>query len=345
MPAHVGRREAFMHGTRTKLIATLAVVAVLIGTVAGGRHLIAGSSSPTARSDAAVRPGSAPTPGNVSLGSVAAGAAQKSRAPSNRTDLAPPAATSASPKTSTGSGLPTVPVVATPAQVVHTATIALRVGKGKLNATLQAVARLAGTDGGYVDSSSLSGGTVQRSPIAGTIVIRVLDSDFADAITTVAGLGTVNDQRIKGKDVTVQIAQNGASIAVLGDEVALLEKKLAQATDINTFLQIQQQLFPVEAQLQKLQAAQAVLENSAALATVTVHLSAPGAPVAPPHSAKPNANAATMAWRYLRHNSLAVLDGLAVAGGWALPVVVLLALVGFAALRIARRRRQAVNPA
>jgi cytochrome c-type biogenesis protein CcmH/NrfF len=42
---------------------------------------------------------------------------------------------------------------------------------------------------------------------------------------------------------------------------------------------------------------------------------------------------------------LAVLDGLAVGLGWALPVLVLLALVGLAALWVVRRRRHVVTPA
>jgi hypothetical protein len=155
----------------------------------------------------------------------------------------------------------------------------------------------------------------------------------------------VDSQQIQGKDVTIEVAQNAASIAVLQDEVALLEKKLGQATDIGTFLQIQSQLFPVVQQLQRLQAAQAVLENSAALATITVGLTAPGAPVAPAPVTRPAAAAATVGWRYLRHNTLAVLDGLAVAGGWALPLLILLTLVGVPALRIVRRRRQAITPA
>ncbi|HXQ60057.1 MAG TPA: DUF4349 domain-containing protein, partial [Acidimicrobiales bacterium] len=192
---------------------------------------------------------------------------------------------------------------------------------------------------------SLSGGTAQRSPTSGTIVFRVLDSDFADALSHVSGLGTVHSQQIEGKDVTVKVAQKAASIAVLGDEVALLEKKLGEASDIGTFLQIQSQLFPVVQQLQQLQAAQAVLENSAALATVTVNLTAPGAPLAPAPVVRGGADAATVGWRYLRHNTLAVLDGLAVAGGWALPLMVLLALVAVPTLRIVRRRRHAVTPA
>jgi hypothetical protein len=131
----------------------------------------------------------------------------------------------------------------------------------------------------------------------------------------------------------------------LQDEVSLLETKLSQATDLGTFLQIESQLVAVEQQLRQLQSAEDVLENSAALATITVNLTAPGAPVVPVPTPRPNADAATMAWRYLRHNSLAVLDGLAVAGGWALPVLIPSALVGLIVLRVIRRRRHVVTPA
>jgi hypothetical protein len=229
--------------------------------------------------------------------------------------------------------------------VVHTATVQMRVGKGKLASVLQALTVLAGTDGGYVDSSSVSGGTAQRSPVAATITFRVLDSNFADAIAKVSSLGTVEDQKLNGKDVTAQVAENAASITVLQDEVTLLEKKLAETTDTGTFLQIQDQLLPVQQQLQRLQAAEAVLENSADLATVTVGLTAPGAPIVSTPRPRPSANAATTAWRYLRHNSLAVLDGLAVGVGWALPVLVVMALVGSIALWVIRRRRNVITPA
>jgi hypothetical protein len=230
-------------------------------------------------------------------------------------------------------------------QVVHTATIDMRVGKGRLNPVLRSLAALAGTDGGYVGSSSMSGGTVRRSPVAGTVVFRVPDVDYDSAIAQVGDLGTVEDQSSRGRDVTVQSAQNAASIAVLQDEAALLGKKLAEATDTATFLQIESQFVPVEQQLQQLQSAQSVLQNSAALATITVNVTAPGAPVQAPPVPRATTAAATVAWRYLRHNSLAVLDGLAVALGWALPVLVLLALLGSIALRVVRRRRHAVTPA
>jgi hypothetical protein len=230
-------------------------------------------------------------------------------------------------------------------QIVRTAAIDLRVGKDDLSSALTEIATLASTDGGYVESSSMGGGTARTSPVSGTMVIHVLDSDFSDAMTALSGYGKVTNQQIQGKDVTNQVSSNAATIQILQDEVTLLQGKLAQATDINTFLEIQNQLFPVEQQLQQLQNQQTVLENSAALATITANLSAPGAPLVSTPAPRPNANSATTAWRYLRHNSLAVLDGLAVGGGWALPVLVLLGLVWLAGTRILRRRRHAINPA
>ena len=238
-----------------------------------------------------------------------------------------------------------MPVFAIAPQIVRTATINLRVEKNMLSSTLTSIANLAATDGGYVESSSMGGGTARTAPVTGSIVVHILDADFSQAMATLSGYGKVTNQVIQGKDVTNQVSTNAASIAILQDEVNLLQGKLAQATDINTFLQIQNQLFPVEEQLQQLQNQQAVLENSAALATITMNLSAPGAPLVTSPPVRPNANAATVAWRYLRHNSLAVLDGLAVGGGWALPVLVLLSLIWLAGTRIVRRRRHAINPA
>jgi hypothetical protein len=238
--------------------------------------------------------------------------------------------------------VPTFPIAP---QIVRTASIDLRIGKDGLGSILTDITGLAATDGGYVESSSMGGGTARSDPVSGSIVIHVLDADFSDAMATLSGYGKVTNQQIQGKDVTDEVAANAATLQVLQSEVNLLQGKLAQATDINTFLQIQNQLFPAEQQLQQLQNQQAVLENSAALATITTNLSAPGAPIATAPVPRPTANSATVAWRYLRHNSLAVLDGLAVGGGWALPVLVLLALVWLGGTRIARRRRHAVNPA
>jgi hypothetical protein len=348
-------READMYGMKTRLIVTLAVIVVLIGGVAAGRHLLHnGGASPSSSASGPVSSNGS-TSGAPTL--APAGAAEKRSAlragPANVPTGSPVHAANGSAATGTasngsngGSGaLADVPEFPVTPQVVHTATVDVRVGHGKLSSAVQAVTELAELDGGYVDNSTLSGGTARRAPSAAAITFRVPDTDFAAAIAKVSSLGKVNAQRLSGKDVTVTVAKNAASIAVLQDEVNLLQKKLAQATDINTFLQIEGQLFPVEQQLQGLQSSQAVLENSAALATVTVHLTAPGALLVTRPTPKPAGDAATVAWHYLRHNTLAVLDGLAVALGWALPVLILLSLLGLVVLWVVRRRRHLMTPA
>jgi len=338
-------------------IAIAVAAVVVLGAGAGlGRHLLGRSADSSSSSTS----GSGSSPSSTTR--------TRSSAATNHQGLAAPPAfpisgtkgstgatgatgstgstpTTASQTPATGGALPSVPVFAITPQIVRTATIDLRVGKNTLSSTLTDIAELAATDGGYVESSSMGGGTARSSPVSGDIVVHVLDADFSQAMSTLSGYGKVTNQQFEGKDVTNQVSENAATLQVLQEEVNLLQGKLAQATDINTFLQIQNQLFPVEQQLQQLQNQQSILENSAAYATITANLSAPGAPVAPTPKARTNANAATVAWRYFRHNSLAVLDGLVVGGSWALPVLALLALVWLAGTRIVRRRRHAVNPA
>jgi len=343
--------------TPRKVIVTVVAVVVLVTGAAVGRHLIAGSAASLTKSSApAESPGqlggqvararSGSTGAHSGLAAIPTTTSAAAGLPTSAASASGPAGAPAVPPSPTNGGaLPTVPVFPITPQIVRTATLDLGVGKNALSSTMTNIAGLAAADGGYVESSSMSGGTARTSPLVGSIVIHVLEADFSDAMTTLSGYGKVTDQQIQGRDVTNQVATNAATIVILQDEVNLLEGKLSQATDINAFLQIQAQLFPVEEQLQQLQNQQAVLENSAALATITTNLSAPGAPLVSVPAPRPTANAATEAWRYLRHNSLAVLDGLAVGGGWALPVVVLLALVGWVGTRVARRRRHAVNPA
>ncbi len=65
--------------------------------------------------------------------------------------------------------------------------------------------------------------------------------------------------------------------------------------------------------------------------------SPPPVPGTSPASGPRPANAGEVAWGYARHNSLAVLDALAVSLGWALPVLVLAALASPGVVWIRRR--------
>lgn len=328
----VGRRLG-RRGRRWLRIGALTVVTVA-GAAAGGRALLAARSPSVSVARAAPSPGEAGRASSPRRSSAASGA----KGPAGY-DAAPDGTPTA------GGAATAAPVQPVGPDVVRTATVGLQVGKGTVDASMSKIADLAAADGGYIDSSSLSGGTPRTSPVSGQLVVRVPATDFDSFLGQVVTFGKLSSQQVGGQDVTGQVAENAATIEVLQQEVNLLQSKLSQATDIGTFLQIEGQLAPVQQQLQQLQSQQAVLQTSVALATVTVDLAAPGAPA--PVSASPRLQTSTLrtAWHYASHNTLVVLDGLAVAGGWALPLLVLGALGWLAVTRLLRRKRPGVTAA
>jgi hypothetical protein len=355
-------------GGRRMRVVVVAAVLVAAATF-GGRELLQPVSGTGGVSNAprALEPSSAggsdgnlrnpsSVPSSQSLSPLPSGSAAASRPASSRpasssaasSKAAPPVGSSkaASPSTSASPAtLSATPVEPVGPDIVRDATVQLRVGKDSVAKQMDAISRLAADAGGYVNSSSLTGGSPTSEPTSGQVVVLVESADFTNTIGELSSLGRVTSEQVSGQDVTGQIAENAATISVLQQEVNLLQSKLSQATDISTFLQIEGQLGPVQQQLQQLVSQQSVLQNSVTFSTITVDLAAPGAPVpvtpATPNAArsKAPANALSVAWHYASHNTLVVLDGLAVAAGWALPLLVLGAGGWFLVTRLLRRRR------
>ncbi len=328
-------RRRFADRTRRRLRIAAVSAIVLAGASAGGRALL---GTVNAR-------GSSQALNAISTGSSASGKGTSDQSIGQTARGAPSGAGTAHTGSSARTSVTTVPVQPVGPDVVRTATVDLRVGKGALAAQMSKIAYLVTLDGGYVDSSSMSGGTARSAPVLGRLVIRVPATYFDNVLSRLATFGTLSAQQVSGQDVTGQVAENAATISVLQQEVNLLQSKLSQTTDINTFLQIEGQLAPVQQQLQQLESQQAVLQGSVALATVTVALAAPGAPVPLRLQPRPYTNAARAAWHYASHNTLVVLDGLAVAGGWALPLLVLVGLGGLIVTKLLHRRRPGTTPA
>jgi hypothetical protein len=318
-------RRRLADRTRRRLRIAAVSAVVLVGAMAGGRVLL---GTTTARSSS-----------QVSRAGIASNGVVRSSSPVASSGSSVHAGSSA------GTSVTATPVQPIGPDVVRTATVDLRVGRGVLATQMSKIASLATTDGGYVDSSSMSGGTARSAPVVGLLVVRVPATHFDDVLARLATLGKVNAQQVSGQDVTGQVAENAATISVLQQEVNLLQSKLSQTTDISTFLQIEGQLAPVQQQLQQLESQQTVLQGSVAFATVTVDLTAPGAPVPVGPQPLSHANAARAAWHYAGHNTLVVLDGLAVAGGWALPLLVLAGLGWLIVTKVLRRRRPGMTPA
>ncbi len=338
----------------------VAGVLVLVVLAAGGRFLMRtpsangpnraaasidvghGTASATGAFNGPSKSAADLAPAEPSSSPAVSAGAQSTSAGAGTAAAATTPTTSGSPVASGSSGSTAVAAV-TPVgpQIVRTASVSLKVGKGGVPTTMSRIANLAANDGGYVQNSTMSVGSSQAAAASGQMVIEVDSGDLNSALADLSFLGKVTAQQTAGQDVTSQVAENAATLDVLQQEVNVLDAQLSKATDVSDILQIQGQLFPVAQQLQQLQSQQSALEGSAELAAVTVNLNAPVVAITPPANTRPGTDAAVDAWHYLRHNTLAVLDGIAVAGGWALPLGVLGALVWFVVFRIVRRRRPA----
>ena len=324
----------------TALVAGAVGLLVIVAAVAGGRHLLAAtshratSSPPTGPMN--VKGAMPPLQRRAGTGAASAHMGQLSASAPNGSSF-----NAEAPGNTTAQSLPNLPppVLPSGALVVKSADVSLSVARNAISPTLGDIATMAHGMGGYVSSQSTSGSKGTSKPTGAHLAIRVAASNFESALSTLGKFGTVSNESVKSQDVTGQVADIGAKIQILQSEDTLLRNKLASTTSTTSFLAIENQLTSVDQDLQGLQAQQGVLTNFAQLATIDIALTIPGLPAA--RDTKPGPpNSALVAWRYARHNSLAVLDAFAVSIGWALPFLVLAAL-GWLGISRARRRQRA----
>jgi hypothetical protein len=286
-------------------------------------HLGGGRSSPS--SPAPKQLGPLPAGGD---GSSAAGAASSAPASAPRT------AALAAP-----SGQPAAVSVAQ-ADVIRTGSLDVEVGRKALQKAFGAASQDAASLGGFV-ASSTSGSATSTSPSA-SLVLRVPSSSFLQLVAAVGGLGKIESEALQGTDVTGQVIDVAARITNLQAEQLALRQLIGRAGSIPEILQVEDQLFGVEQQIEELTAQQSSLANQVTYATLNVILAV--AP-APPVKARPKApvNAVVRGARSALHNTAASLHGIALGLGDAFPAI-LLAAAGVAVFAFMRRRRGAPSP-
>ncbi len=175
------------------------------------------------------------------------------------------------------------------------------------------------------------------SPGGATITLRVPSEKLAAAEAEIAALGRVISQSSTQDDVTQQHVDMKARLKNMQAEEARLRTFFLKAKRVSEMLAIEQELSRVRGEIESMQAQIAYLERQAALATLTVSLSQPGALVSP----------SAGGWGF----SEAIRDGVRAAAAvvrgmitmlLAFSPVILLGLVAFVAIRavVVRRRKR-----
>lgn len=131
----------------------------------------------------------------------------------------------------------------------------------------------AGNMGGYIEDSSVSGGSGYESLRNSYMTVRIpadrLD-DFADAIT---GSATVLNRSTSITDVTLQYSDLESHMEALKIEQKTLMDMLAKAEEIETVLAIQNQLTNVRYELESYGSQLKLMENQVSYSTVNIDVS------------------------------------------------------------------------
>ncbi|MDP9453676.1 MAG: DUF4349 domain-containing protein, partial [Actinomycetota bacterium] len=183
-------------------------------------------------------------------------------------------------------------------------------------------------------SSSTSG--AEDGPVRAELVLRVPAERFDAARSELAGVGRVTSVQVGGEDVSAQLVDLDARLRALRAEEDALRTLLAEAGDVGEVLAVREQLSATRSEIERLAALQASLDDRASFATLRVTLAAPGAgAIGDP---EPGAGLARSLARAL-DASVAVVGGMIVVLGYAVPFLVVGLLVWFG-LRLARLRRR-----
>lgn len=175
------------------------------------------------------------------------------------------------------------------------------------------------------------------------LVLRVPAASFDDVMQALEATADLVSSDVGSEDVTVQVRDVEVRIRAQEKSLERVEALLARAQDLQEIVAIEAQLTRRQADLDALKSKQAYLADQTQQATITVHLEQ-----APEEAKEKEERAGFLGglaggWEGLRE----ALGGLALAAGYALPFLVLLALLGvpaWLAARSLRARRPATDP-
>lgn len=205
-----------------------------------------------------------------------------------------------------------------------------------------AVDAVLGRLGGYLASEDTVNDRT-GAPERSILVLRVPEPAFDEAMDRLTAIGRALSATRSSEDVTDEVIDVDARVTTQRASIARLQRFLRQATRVEDLVRVESEIATRQAELESLEAQQSYLRDQTSLATITVRLHAPDAPLA---VTKPDTGfmaGLSAGWTALK----TVLGGAATVAGAVVPFALAAALVAVPAwllLRAARRRRTPGTP-
>jgi hypothetical protein len=168
------------------------------------------------------------------------------------------------------------------------------------------------------------------------LVLRVPSVRFDRTMTELAGIATLRSSTRKGEDVTTKVIDTEARIKAQQAGVRRLRDLVSRAANLPALLAVERELTARQGELESLQQQRAYLADRTSQATITVDIARHVTPSPAKRSTGGFIGGLDHGW----HGLVAVVVGLLVALGTALPFAVALALVGVPVWLVVRRFRR-----
>ncbi len=229
-------------------------------------------------------------------------------------------------------------VLAPDRNIVYRGQVTVRVKD--VGAAADAAERLVTGANGVLFAESTKNGSGARSSSSAHLTLRVPPGDFRRVLRGLAALGTPVSQTQTAQDVTGQVVDTTSRLATQRRSVERVRVLLGQAKTIGEVVQVESELSRREADLESMQAQLAQLKDVTDLASIEADLLARTTATA----TRPD-DAGFVAGLRSGWDAISGLGVVALtAAGASLPFLVLLALLGLPAWRLARSLRGRAHP-
>ena len=217
-------------------------------------------------------------------------------------------------------------------RVIQTASLSLSVPRDEFRATVDRARTVALGLGGFVVSSSASQGP-ERQLVAGTLVVRVPERSYAQAMERLSGLGRVEAREESGQDVSQELVDLGSRARHLEAVERQLLELLERADTVAAALAVQSQLNEVQLELEQTRGRLRYLDDQVAFATISLDVHERPVVVA----GDGGGWGIVDAWSTAGRGFVTVVGWIFVAAATIAPLLVLLALLYLAARLTVRR--------